>query len=88
MDATVVRMDDTPAVGGLPGLIKKAGLTPHGLATETAIPYVTLRRRVTNPDDLRLSEMKRIADVLDITTSDLIATLNAAPRTAKAAAAA
>lgn len=76
-------MDDTKTlVGGLPDLIERAGLTPHGLATEAAIPYVTFRRRLANPADLRLSEAKRIAAALNITTGELIASLLGTERTA------
>lgn len=82
LDYTVVHMDDTATqVGALPDLIERAGLTPHSLATEAAIPYVTLRRRLANPADLRLSEAKRIATALHITTGDLIAALLGTERT-------
>lgn len=69
--------DSTSTADVLPDLIEQAGLTPHGLATAAAIPYVTLRRRLTNPEDMRLGEAKRIATALGITTGGLIAALDA-----------
>jgi predicted transcriptional regulator len=73
-------MDDTAdAAVALPDLIDRAGLTPHGLAVKAAIPYVTLRRRLSNPDDLRLGEAKRIATALGLSTGDLLRALPSDP---------
>jgi predicted transcriptional regulator len=67
-------MDNTAAlVDVITSLIKKAEMTPHGLAAEAGIPWVTLRRRLIKPGDIRVDELGRIAAVLGQTSATLLA---------------
>lgn len=43
------------------------GLSENALADRTAIPRMTLRRRLTDPKTLTLDEAERICDVLGVT---------------------
>jgi predicted transcriptional regulator len=67
-------MDNTAAlVDVITSLIKKAEMTPHGLAVEAGIPWVTLSRRLIKPGDIRVDELGRIAAVLGQTSATLLA---------------
>lgn len=73
LDANVAHMDNTQALAELlPELIKRAGLTPNGLAVKAGIPRVTLRRHLVNPASLRLGEVWQIAQALDMKASTLL----------------
>ena len=73
LDVNVVHMDNTQALADLlPELIRKAGLTPNGLAVKAGIPRVTLRRHLVNPAALRLGEVFQIAQALDMKASTLL----------------
>lgn len=49
-----------------------AGLSETQLATESAIPRMTLKRRLLDPTGFKLSELERIANVLDVKVSWLL----------------
>ena len=73
-DCTVVHMDNTATLADvINGLLEEAGMTAHGLAIEAGIPWVTLRRRLIEPGDIRIDELARIAAVLGKSAAVLLA---------------
>ena len=67
-------MDNTAALADIINdLVTQAGMTAHGLAVEAGIPWVTLRRRLIEPGDMRVDELGRIAAVLGETSAALLA---------------
>jgi transcriptional regulator with XRE-family HTH domain len=54
------------------------GLSENQLADRTAIPRMTLRRRLANPKSLTLAETERICDVLHCSAPWLIFGINTA----------
>lgn len=69
-------MDNTAALADvIKVLIDDAEMTPHGLAVEAGIPWVTFRRRVMQPSDpgMRVGELERVAQALGKKPSELLA---------------
>lgn len=54
------------------GLMEASGTSVKGLAEATAIPRVTLSRRLATPSDFTLAELDRIAAALGVTTMYLM----------------
>lgn len=54
-------------------LRKAKGLSEAQLAVDSAIPRVTLRRRLATPETFTLIELQRLAAALDTTPTDLTA---------------
>jgi hypothetical protein len=52
-------------------LRKGKGISEAQLALDSAIPRVTLRRRMVAPETFTLIELHRIAAALDVTPTDL-----------------
>lgn len=49
-----------------------AGLSETQLATMSAIPRMTLKRRMVDPSTFKMSELERVAAALDVTVLWLI----------------
>lgn len=62
---TSVRDMQTP-LDRIRGLMEDSGTSVKGLAEATAIPRVTLSRRLANPADFTLAEIDRIATALGV----------------------
>lgn len=53
--------------------LRAAGIAQRTAAEQTGIPFTTLRRRLTGLASFKLSELARLAALLDVTVAALIA---------------
>lgn len=70
-------MQNTPH-GRISGLMEESGLSVKALAEATAIPRVTLSRRLADPSTFTLAELERVAAALKVTPLFLLTGKDAA----------
>ncbi|GAA2242288.1 hypothetical protein GCM10010401_13950 [Rarobacter faecitabidus] len=52
--------------------MREQGYSINSLASETRIPYASLRRRLLDPEQLTFKDLSRIADALHVTAVDVL----------------